>query len=43
MRQLTFIKKGRVEWLEVPEPQLTDSLHALAQTCESVERKTTVK
>ena len=31
MRRLTFIKKGRVEWMEVPEPQLTDSLQDLAQ------------
>ena len=31
MRQLTFIKKGRVEGLEVPEPQLTDSLQAIVR------------
>jgi threonine dehydrogenase-like Zn-dependent dehydrogenase len=31
MRQLTFIKKGRLEWREVPEPQLTDSLQAIVR------------
>jgi hypothetical protein len=31
MRQLTFIKKARVEWREVPEPQLTDSLQAIVR------------
>jgi threonine dehydrogenase-like Zn-dependent dehydrogenase len=29
MRQLTFIKKGRVEWQEVPEPRLTAPLQAI--------------
>jgi hypothetical protein len=29
MRQLTFTKKGRVEWQEVPEPRLTAPLQAI--------------
>ena len=32
MRQLTFIKKGRVEWQEGPEPRLTGPLQAMVRT-----------
>ena len=31
MRQLTFIKKGRVEWQEGPEPRLTGPLQAIVR------------
>lgn len=31
MQQLTFIRKGRLEWREVPEPQLSGSLEALVR------------
>jgi alcohol dehydrogenase len=31
MRQLTFIKKGRLEWHEVPEPRLTNPLQAIVR------------
>jgi len=31
MRQLTFIKKGRVVWQEVPEPRLTAPLQAIVR------------
>ena len=31
MRQLTFIKKGRVVWEEVPEPRLTGPLQAMVR------------
>jgi threonine dehydrogenase-like Zn-dependent dehydrogenase len=31
MRQLTFIKKGRLEWRDAPEPRLTSSLQAIVR------------